>query len=238
MTDPKQVILNAAMKRKWAIQPVWALAHRLNITNRPDAALLSVYRDHGVVLKASRDDNFNKPGEDLTAYRWVEPGNLVLNKMKTWQGSLGVSEYSGIVSPAYYVCSLSETLHPRYAHYLLRSDPYIALYRAYSKGIRPNQWDLPFDEFRSLPFLLPSPVEQRRIAEFLDDQVAVIDRVLALRRQQLELLSERRLETIRNGVAGALLEQVPCSVPGVAFVGPTAELRPCRASAPFSEEST
>lgn len=48
--------------------------------------LLSVYRDHGVVPKSSRDDNFNKPSDDLSAYQLVE--DLAINKMKAWQGRL------------------------------------------------------------------------------------------------------------------------------------------------------
>ncbi|WP_159080644.1 restriction endonuclease subunit S [Nocardia suismassiliense] len=170
----------------WTRAPLWSVLRRRDISERPDAELLSVYRDHGVVPKASRDDNFNKPSEDLNAYRFVRPGDLVLNKMKTWQGSLAVSQYEGIVSPAYFVCELSPKLHPRFVHYLLRSQPYVHLYQSVSKGIRPNQWDLPFDEFRSLPMLLPPLEEQRRIADFLDAETSHIDRMIGYRRQQIE----------------------------------------------------
>ena len=65
-----------------------------------EATLLSVYREYGVVIKASRDDNRNVESEDLSNYKWVRPGDLVMNRMKMWQGSLGVSEHEGIVSPA------------------------------------------------------------------------------------------------------------------------------------------
>ena len=148
-----------------------------------------MYRDHGVIPKSSRDDNFNKPSDDLSTYRYVEPGDLVLNKMKTWQGSLAVSRFAGIVSPAYYVCSLTAEVEPRFIHYLLRSAPYIAMYGARSKGIRPNQWDLPYDEFKTVPVLLPPLDVQRRIADFLDDQVTRIDQAIGLRERQVELLS-------------------------------------------------
>ena len=65
--------------------------------------LLSVYRDYGVVPKSSRDDNFNKPSDDLSTYQLVEHGDLAINKMKAWQGSVAISQCRGIVSPAYFV---------------------------------------------------------------------------------------------------------------------------------------
>jgi type I restriction enzyme S subunit len=71
------------------------------------ATLLSVYREYGVIKKSSRNDNHNVESEDLSGYKIVRIGDLVLNKMKMWQGSLGVSEYDGIVSPAYIVCHTS-----------------------------------------------------------------------------------------------------------------------------------
>ena len=171
--------------------PIRSFATRLDIIGRPDSELLSVYREHGVVPKSSRDDNFNKPSEDLSTYRYVRPGNLVLNKMKTWQGSLAVSEFEGIVSPAYFVCELSDSVHPRFIHHLIRSDPLIAEYGARSKGIRPNQWDLPYDDFKSIEVELPPIEEQRRIADFLDDQVGRVDQAIALRKGQIQQIRER-----------------------------------------------
>jgi type I restriction enzyme S subunit len=152
--------------------------------------LLSVYRDWGVVRKSDRDDNFNVESDDLSTYKFVRPGDLVLNKMKTWQGSLAVSAYEGIVSPAYFTLELAPSVYPRFVHYLLRSEPYIAKYAAASKGIRPNQWDLPYDEFRAIQVLLPPIEEQRTIADFLDDQVARIDAILSLRRSQMVALED------------------------------------------------
>jgi type I restriction enzyme S subunit len=81
------------------------LFRREKRTNFVEEPLLSVYRDHGVIPKDSRDDNFNKASEDLSAYQLVEASDLVINKMKAWQGSVGISNHRGIVSPAYFVAS-------------------------------------------------------------------------------------------------------------------------------------
>ncbi|MEW7002249.1 hypothetical protein M5585_29635 [Serratia ureilytica] len=58
----------------------------------------------------SRDDNNNKPSEDLSPYQLVQPNDLVMNKMKAWQGSIAISEYEGIVSPAYFVYQPNNSL--------------------------------------------------------------------------------------------------------------------------------
>jgi type I restriction enzyme S subunit len=87
---------------------------------RNDLELLSVYREYGVIKKSSRDDNHNVESQDLSNYKFVDKGYLVLNKMKMWQGSLGVSKYKEIVSPAYIVCKLVGDFNFTYINYLLR----------------------------------------------------------------------------------------------------------------------
>lgn len=113
----------------WHTVPVFANFRRVKETNCPDLQLLSVYRDHGVIPKASRDDNFNKASDDLCAYQRIQQGDLVLNKMKAWQGSIGISSHEGIVSPAYFTyrpTKGSRAFEPDYLHHLVRSLEYIA----------------------------------------------------------------------------------------------------------------
>jgi type I restriction enzyme S subunit len=153
--------------------------------------MLSVYRDLGVVPREGREDNYNKPGEDLSAYRVVHPGDLVLNKMKTWQGSLGISSHMGIVSPAYFVCVQTGPGDGRFLHHLLRSQPLIHEYARRSKGIRPAQWDLPWDEFRSIFIRLPDLGTQRAIADYLDAETARIDALIEKKQQMQGLIGER-----------------------------------------------
>ena len=53
-------------------------SERLENRNLP---LLSVYREYGVILKKSRDDNHNVESSDHSNYKVVYKDNLVLNKM-------------------------------------------------------------------------------------------------------------------------------------------------------------
>lgn len=92
-----------AVPNQWEIKPLFSLYRKKKRAGFSDEELLSVYRDYGVIKKSSRDDNNNRPSEDLSNYQLVEPSDLVTNKMKAWQGSIAVSGLRGIVSPAYFI---------------------------------------------------------------------------------------------------------------------------------------
>ncbi|MFM6209294.1 hypothetical protein, partial [Planktothrix sp.] len=123
----------------WQRSSIRGVTRSVAQRNRPDLPLLAVYRDYGVIYRDSRDDNHNTIPQDLSNYKVVKPGNLVLNKMKTWQGSLGVSEFEGIVSPAYIICEVSTDVHSGFLHYLLRCYRYIFIYNKISYGVRVDQ---------------------------------------------------------------------------------------------------
>lgn len=190
----------------WREVPLGRLYRRVERKGRPDLPLLSVYRDLGVVPREGRTDNFNRASEDLSNYKVVKPGDLVLNKMKTWQGSLGVSRLTGIVSPAYFVAERTAEGDDRFLHHLLRSAPLIGEFASRSKGIRPSQWDLPWDEFRSIPVAVPPLAEQRAIAEFLDTETARMDVLIAKKRQLMELLQTLWRNRVRR-IMGLLKEE-------------------------------
>ena len=138
----------------WQQKPIWSLFSRVKRVNHPNEPLLSVYRDYGVIPKASRDDNHNRASEDLTPYQLVRPNDLVINKMKAWQGSIAISEHQGIVSPAYYVYEPKQLYCSKYIHFLIRSTYFIQSYKNFSKGIRVNQWDLEHDAFTHINLLV------------------------------------------------------------------------------------
>jgi type I restriction enzyme S subunit len=176
---------------QWPSVPLRAIYRRVEERDRADLPPLSVYRDLGVVPREGRDDNNNKLSDDLSAYKVVRPGDLVLNKMKTWQGSIGVSDYEGIVSPAYFIGRRVADVYSRFMHHLLRSAPLIAEYGARSKGIRPSQWDLPWEEFVAIRVNVPPLATQRAIADFLDSETDRIDALIEKKRQMVKLLEEQ-----------------------------------------------
>ncbi len=211
----------------WKTLSISRLFSRIKRTGYTEKELLSVYRDYGVIPKSSRDDNNNKPSEDLSPYQLVEPNDLVMNKMKAWQGSIAISEYEGIVSPAYFVYKpnnvLFELAYPRYVHYLLRNPIYVTQYLSRSKGIRVNQWDLDPDEFRNIELLLPDKSEQEKIYSFLDHETAKIDNLIEKQNQLIELLKEKCQAVISHAVTKGLNPDVPMKDSGVEWLGKVPE---------------
>ncbi len=208
-----------AIPSHWDMIPLRALTKVKNERNRPDLSLLSVYREYGVILRDSRDDNHNPKGSNPETYKVVHPGDLVLNKMKTWQGSLGVSQYEGIVSPAYIVCELRGGVHGRYIHSLLRSKTYVGHYNRISFGVRVNQWDMRYEDFKQTPVLFPPPDEQAAIVRFLDAAEARIRRYIRAKQKLIRLLNEQKQAIIQQAVTHGLDPDAPMKDSGVEWLG-------------------
>lgn len=167
----------------------------------PDAPVLSLYRDFGVVPKDSRNDNHNVTSLDTSNYKVVDIGDLVINKMKAWQGSMAVSDYRGIVSPAYHVCSItSNKVNKRYLHHLLRNPAYLPEYVRLSTGMRIGQWDLGVDDFKNIPFLIPPFDEQAKIADYLDNGCTSLDSILDKTHSSIEAYKKLKQAVITQAV--------------------------------------
>ncbi len=187
--------------KHWGIDPLRACAELSTERNRSDLPVLSVYREYGVIPKDSRDDNHNATSLDTSNYKVIRPGDLAVNKMKAWQGSLGVSEHHGIVSPAYITCRIDQDkVNGRYLHYLLRSRPLVGALDAISYGVRVGQWDMRWEDFKLVQLTYPPLAEQDRIVAFLDEKTAQIDALIAKKQRQIELLDEQKAILINRSV--------------------------------------
>jgi type I restriction enzyme S subunit len=175
----------------WQEIPFGRLVDRRRECGRPDLPALSVFLDEGVVPRDSRDDNFNRLGADLSLYLSVEPGDMVFNKLRTWQGGLGVSAYRGIVSPAYFVCRPRAAAVPRFLHFALRSSFYLAELTRISKWMPPSQFDIAWEDLREVLIRVPHPTVQRAIADYLDTETTRIDAIVAAKQRLVELLREK-----------------------------------------------
>ena len=211
--DPNTEMKDSGVDWIGEIPVSWIIAKAkscLNFSNarnpgNQEAQVLSLYREYGVIPKSSRDDNHNRTSEDTSDYKNVRPGDLVINKMKAWQGSLGLSEYEGIVSPAYFVYRVNQkSIKGRYLHYLVRSDLYAQRWNALSYGIREGQWDLHREDFESDYLIFPPLSEQSQIVSYLDKRCAKIDEAISRQEQLIEKLGEYRKSIIHHAVTGKI----------------------------------
>ena len=179
----------------WTTRPLWSMFERIKDVGHPEEQMLSVFRDYGVVAKDSRD-NINKTAENRNIYQLVHPGWLVTNRMKAWQGSVGISGLRGIVSGHYICFEPRHDADSRYLNWLFRSPTYTAGYALQSRGVRIGQAEIDNDLYRVMPVLLPPIEEQRSIADYLDRETARIDTLIEEQQRLIEMLRERRAAAI------------------------------------------
>lgn len=189
--------------------------------NRDDLPLLSITREQGVIERDIKDaeSNHNFIPDDLSSYKVLEKGQFGINKMKAWQGSYGVSKYTGIVSPAYFVFDFIKVIDPVFFNWAIRNKLYISYFGSASDGVRIGQWDLSKSRMKAIPFLLPSSAEQTAIAQFLDQKTAQIDKAIAIKEQQIALLKEYKQILIQQAVTQGLDPTVPMKDSGVEWIG-------------------
>ena len=204
LRERKRAVSSALLRPHFdgELQPIWSLLAPVKDQNHPGEQVLSVYRELGVIPKASRDDNHNRTPADLSSYQLVRVGDLVINKMKAWQGSLGVSDHRGIVSPDYQVARPLQETAAGYLNAVLRCPIMVPLYSVNSKGIRPSQWRLYWEDFASLRVPLPPICEQLKVVAELDRQTAEINDLIADAQRLKSLLAERRSTLITDVVTG------------------------------------
>ncbi|ABN07013.1 restriction modification system DNA specificity domain [Methanocorpusculum labreanum Z] len=207
--------------KTWEQRPIHSITTLSNERNgkRKDLELLSVYREFGVIKKSSRDDNHNVESQDLSNYKYVNSGYLVMNKMKMWQGSLGISQYEGIVSPAYIVCKVDQDIIGKYLHYLLRSSHFKIFYNRISYGVRVGQWDLRYNDLKNLKIYLPTSDEQNQIVRYLNAKVAKINRLISAKKKEIALLKEYKQAIITRAVTKGICAGVPMKESGVEWIG-------------------
>jgi len=187
----------------WSIVKLRTLLTPISVKNYPNEQLLSVVREKGIIVRdiENKESNHNYIPDDLSGYKLVEKGNFVINKMKAWQGSYGVSNYRGIVSPAYYVFDLKYEC-PEFFHIAIRSKRYVQFFNQASDGIRVGQWDLSMSRMKEIPFVVPPVEEQMKIVEYIKAKFAEIDSAKPMLEKEIELLREYRTRLISDVVTG------------------------------------
>jgi len=186
----------------WEVMPLRWLYRFVKRQENAGGEVLSVYRDFGVVQKSSRSDNNNKTPEDLSKYQSVYAHDLVINKMKSWQGSLGVSDLFGITSPDYAVFEPIHSENSDYLNLLLRCSMLPDVYRSISNGIRTDQWRLEPEKLRTIGVPVPPAAEQSAIADAMAAMTDEFDTLEQVARSAIELFQERRAALISAAVTG------------------------------------
>ena len=193
--------------KHWEVLPNRALFAEVKERDHPEEQMLSVTITRGVIrqqallVDSSKKDSSN---QDKSAYKLVRPGDIAYNKMRAWQGSVGVSGYQGIVSPAYVVERPRDGTDSRYLHYLLRTPAFSKEAERWSYGITSDMWSLRPEHFKMIYGCLPPLPEQAAIVRFLDHADRRIRRYLRAKQKLITLLEEQKQAIIHQAVTGQI----------------------------------
>lgn len=170
-------------------------------TGHTEEQLLSVFLDKGVVSYSSTDQKqVHKPSEDMSKYQLVNPGDFVINNQQAWRGSVGISRYKGIVSPACYIWRPREDNNPYYMNYLFRDHYIIDQFVLASKGVGSIQRQVYVPYMKRIILSIPPREEQNQIVRYLDWQVSKINKLIHGYQRQIKLMEERRQTVIDRAV--------------------------------------
>ena len=206
----------------WSVAPTRAVFTEINDQDHPDEQMLSVTIAEGVIRQQELLVDTSKKDSsrlDKSAYKLVRAGDVAYNKMRAWQGAIGVSTHQGIVSPAYVVQRPRDGANPLYFHRLLRTPAFATEAERWSYGIVSDMWSLRPEHFKMIHCCLPPLYEQRAIVRYLNHVDDRIRRYVAAKEKLIALLEEERQAVIHRAVTRGLDPNVPLKPSGVDWLG-------------------
>jgi type I restriction enzyme S subunit len=176
----------------------------MDLSENGDEELLSVSHLTGVTPRSEKDVNMFL-AESMVGYKRGRPGDLIINTLWAWMGALGVSRYSGILSPAYGVYRMtSDAVDGRYLDHLIRTPEYVAEMTRFSKGVWTSRLRLYPESFLSLSVPVPTLVEQRQIIERIASETTDQEQLKLKLESFADSLADRRQALITAAVTGQI----------------------------------
>jgi type I restriction enzyme S subunit len=169
-----------------------------------DLPLLEVSINAGVVLREFSDERIESTAADFNTYKVARQGDVAFNKMRMWQGAVGVALQDGLVSPDYVVAEPTGEFSSAYAGLLFRTQMFSAECARRSHGIVWDRLRLYWEGFREIELPLPSAEAQREIVRHIARETTKLDAVRQATDRSVALLKERRAALIAAAVTGQI----------------------------------
>lgn len=182
--------------------------------------VLSVMKAKGVIPYKEKGNIGNKKSDDITRYKIVRPDDIVMNSMNVIIGSVGLSKYTGCLSPVYYVLKVkSSQNNPKYFALFFEAKPFQRSLVRIGNGILAHRMRIPMELLKYEPFLVPPLDEQAAIVRFLDHTGSRIKRYIRAKQKLIKLLNEQKQAVIHQAVTRGLDPNVPLKPSGVEWLG-------------------
>ncbi len=196
-----------AIPRNWETVRLGALFQNSTEPGNDALPVLSVSIHDGVSDKEFDEDELDRKvirSEDRSKYIRVQPGDLVYNMMRAWQGGFGTVRVPGMVSPAYIVARPTKPIRTEFVEHILRTPQAVEELRRYSRGVTDFRLRLYWDEFKTISIALPPIEEQQSTLARLERETTKIDALMTESQAAIALLEERRTALISAAVTGQI----------------------------------
>jgi len=188
----------------WDVRRIAWLFRERDQRGEPDLPLLEVSINSGVTLREFSEERIEYTAADFNTYKVARCGDIVFNKMRMWQGAVGVAPEDGLVSPDYVVAAPIGSMSPEYAGLLFRTPAFSAECARHSHGIVWDRLRLYWEGFRDIAVPLPPKEEQVDIVDRVLWEATRLDHLRAATEQTTALLKERRAAFIAAAVTGQI----------------------------------
>ena len=189
---------------QWESRKIAWLFRERDQRGYPDLPLLKVSLNSGVVQREFTGDKIESTAADFNSYKVAWKGDLVFNKMRMWQGAVGVAPVDGLVSPDYIVAEPTGSLSSAYAGLLLRVPAFSAECARSSHGIVWDRLRLYWEGFREIQVPVPTLAEQTTIVDHVRTGTFRLDELISAADTSVTLLKERRMVLIAAAVTGQI----------------------------------
>jgi len=204
----------------WEIKPNRALFTQYTKKNMSELPLLSVSQSKGVTFQTDNTSKKDTSNEDKSKYKHVRSGDLVYNKMRMWQGAVGISNQEGIVSPAYVVLGkISENVLPEYFHYQFRSSFYICQSGIYSYGLCDDMNNLRYNDFKLMKSVVPDLKCQKSIVDKIEMKSQEVNQFIDKKLKYIKLLEGYRDSRINEIITKGLKKNIKVKDSKIDWIG-------------------
>lgn len=156
----------------WNIAPLKLFCYEINEKNNPikSTKILSLMKDKGVIPYEEKGNVGNTSKTDLSGYKLAYKDSIIINSMNVKIGSVGISDYDGCVSPAYYVYKIKDNCPciTRYINYIFQTREYQKYLGRFGKGIMEIREKVASYDIKKSKIPYPDKSTQIKICNKLD----------------------------------------------------------------------
>lgn len=182
------------------IKRLFALRDKRNFLPLEQVNLISLYSNVGVRQHCDIEHTTGNRARNADGYKVVHKDDIIVNILLCWMGAIGRSNYDGVTSPAYDVYMPRTNINSQYYHYLFRTKAFSGECYKVGKGIMAMRWRTYSPQFMNINVPVPPRAEQDQIVRFLDWKVSEINKLIGIRRKEIQELEKLKAEIINSAI--------------------------------------